>query len=61
VSRVFSLRVRADASGYYGRCRGLVMPHQFLTVEEAEDVRRAMPNGNEFEVVDADTEECVDG
>lgn len=50
----FRLRVRDDATGhgnYYADKRGQHMGW-FDTAQDAEDVRRAMPNGAEFEVVE---------
>lgn len=50
----FRLRVRDDATGYgnyYATHRGELMGW-FDTRQEAEDVRRAMPNGACFEVVE---------
>lgn len=48
----WALRVRDDAAGYYAKARGRVMADPFGSQDEAEQVRRAMPNGAEFEVVE---------
>lgn len=53
----YRLRVRDDARGYgdyYVKYRGQRMGRSFDTREEAEEIRRAMPNGECFEVI----EEC---
>ena len=50
----FYLKVRDNASGYYSNSRGKVMVDSpFSSQEEAEDVRRVMMNGAEFEVMPA--------
>ena len=52
----YRLRVRDDATGYgnyYADKRGQLMGW-FDTERDAEDTRRAMPNGAEFEVVEVD-------
>jgi hypothetical protein len=51
----WALRVRDDADGFYARARGQVVGRGwciFTTHDEAEEVRRAMMNGAEFEVVE---------
>ena len=53
----FRLRVRDDATGYgdfYVTRRGQLMGW-FGTRQDAEDVRRAMPNGDCFDVVEVET------
>ena len=53
----FRLRVRDDATGYgnyYATRRGQLMGW-FDTRQEAEDVKRAMPNGDCFDVVEVET------
>ena len=55
---VYRLRVRDDAAGYgnyYIKYRGQFLGRPFDTSQEAEDVRRAMPNGAEFEVVEVES------
>lgn len=53
--RAFGLRVREDAAGHYAHLRGEVLgATPFPSHEDAETVRRAMPNGAEFEVVEVD-------
>ena len=47
----WALRVRDDAAGFSAHAKGRVVAAGFVTREEAEEVRRAMPNGAEFEVV----------
>jgi hypothetical protein len=47
----WALRVRDDAVGFYRHARGRIMG-AFTTPDEAEEVRRAMMNGAEFEVVE---------
>lgn len=52
----YRLRVRDDATGhgnFYVKHRGEHMGW-FGTRQEAEDVRRAMPNGAQFDVVEVD-------
>jgi hypothetical protein len=51
---LYRLRVRDDADGYYRNQRGKRMGRPFDTRDEAEDVRRHMPNGAEFEVVEVE-------
>ena len=55
----FRLRVRDNAEGYYHGKDGKLMGW-FHARQEAEDVRRHMPNGAQFEVVEVDesTEPC---
>jgi hypothetical protein len=51
----WALRVRDDADGFYARMRGRVLGKRwyiFTSRDEAEEVRRAMMNGAEFEVVE---------
>jgi hypothetical protein len=48
----WALRVRSDAAGFYRRAQGRIIGHPFATLDEAEQVRRAMPNGGEFEAVE---------
>jgi len=49
----WGLRIRLDAGGFYAKSRGVaVLSKPFPTREAAEEVRRAMPNGAEFEVVE---------
>ena len=50
----FGLWVRPDADGFYRHVRGELIGEPFPSRDEAEEVRRAMPNGAEFEVMEAD-------
>src|SRR5690606_3361363 len=55
VMSAYRLRIRDDATGYgnfYVKYRGQFMGAHFDTRQDAEDTRRAMPNGAEFDVVE---------
>lgn len=47
---MYRLKVRDDADGYYRQYRGEVMG-EFASFDAANDIRRAMINGAEFEVI----------
>lgn len=51
---LYQIRVRDDAGGYYKDHRGERMGRPREDFEEAEEIRRACPNGHEFEVVEVD-------
>lgn len=53
----YRLRVRDDATGYgnyYVKHRGEMFGGWFDDRQTAEDVKRAMPNGDCFDVVEVD-------
>jgi hypothetical protein len=49
----WALRIRGDAEGFYAHARGKVL-EVFTTRDAAEEIRRALANGAEFEVVEVE-------
>lgn len=47
------LRWRADATGYVARYAGQWAGREVYTRQQADDIVRAMPNGDQVEIVEA--------
>lgn len=50
MSETFFLRWRSDASGFVTRFAGQLAGGPFATRDEAEAIKRAMPNGGQVDV-----------